>query len=147
MSEAKTRSVFMDPIVVVRILCGLLYVPHILFKLNGMAGAAAFFAKAGFNPAMPFVILALIAESICALGLISGILTKWVGLLSAVVMAGATQAVLATKGSIWLWNLGGVEYNVFWCALSLVLAAHAWQHERVHYGRNFLLFPSKAVLA
>ncbi len=147
MSEAQARFNLRDPLVVIRILCGLLYVPHILFKLNGMAGAAAFFAKAGLTPAMPFVILAVIAESICAIGLVSGIMTKWVGLLSAAVMALATQAVLATKGAIWLWNFGGVEYNVFWSALSLILAIHAWQQERERYGRNFFLFPSKVGLS
>lgn len=137
----KNRFDLTDPIVVVRILCGLLFVPHILFKLNGFDGAVAFFAKAGFDPALPFVILAIVAESVAALGLILNIAVKWTGLLAAFVMAGATKAVLATKGAIWLWNLGGVEYNVFWTVLCLVLAIHAWRQERASYGRNFLLFP------
>lgn len=144
MAAPQTRFDLSDPLVVIRILCGLLFVPHILFKLNGMDGAAVFFAKAGFHPAMLFVVLALIAETISAIGLVFGILTKWTGLLSAVVLAGATQAVLATKGGVWLWNLGGIEYNVFWCAISLILAAHAWRQERTVYGRNFLLSPSTA---
>lgn len=137
----KNRFDLTDPIVVVRMLCGLLFVPHILFKLNGFDGAVAFFAKAGFDPALPFVILAIVAESVAALGLILNIAVKWTGLLAAFVMAGATKAVLATKGAIWLWNLGGVEYNVFWTVLCLVLAIHAWREERQTYGRYFLLFP------
>jgi len=144
MPESKPRFDLTDPIVVIRILCGLLFVPHILFKLNGMDGAAAFFAKAGFSPAMPIVILALIAETTAAIGLVFGILTKWSGLLSAAVLAGATQAVLSTKGAVWLWNLGGIEYNVFWCALSLILAANAWRDERRQFGRSFLLSPKLA---
>ena len=144
MSQSKSRFDLTDPLVVIRILCGLLFVPHILFKLNGLDGAAAFFAKAGFNPAMPIVIVAVIAETTAAIGLIFGILTKWTGLLSAAVLAGATQAVLATKGTVWLWNLGGVEYNVFWCVLSLILAANAWRDERRQFGRSFLLFPRLA---
>jgi len=144
MSEAKPRFDLSDPIVVIRILCGLLFIPHIIFKLNGMDGAAAFFAKAGFSPAMPVLILALIAETTAAIGLIFGILTKWTGLLSAALLAGATQAVLATKGAVWLWNLGGIEYNLFWCVLSLILAANAWRDERRQFGRSFLFFPSRA---
>ncbi|MBS1228345.1 MAG: hypothetical protein H6R17_1622 [Proteobacteria bacterium] len=144
MPESKPRFDLTDPIVVIRILCGLLFVPHILFKLNGMDGAAAFFAKAGFSPAMPIVVLALIAETTAAIGLVFGILTKWSGLLSAAVLAGATQAVLSTKGAVWLWNLGGIEYNVFWCALSLILAANAWRDERRQFGRSFLLSPKLA---
>ena len=146
MPAAKSRFDITDPVVVVRILCGLLFVPHILFKLNAMDGAAAFFAKAGFDPAYPFLILAIITESISAAGLIFNIATKWTGLLAAAVMAGATKAVVATKGVIWLWNLGGVEYNVTWLLLCLVIAIHAWREEHRTYGRVFLLFP-KAVNA
>ena len=141
MSATKGRFDLSDPIVVVRILCGLLFVPHILFKLNGMDGAAAFFAKAGFDPAYPFLILAIIAESMSAVGLIFNIATKWSGLLAAAVMAGATKAVLAMKGAVWLWNLGGIEYNVVWCFLCLVIAIHAWREEHRTYGRIFLLSP------
>lgn len=144
MAAPNNRFDLSNPLVAIRIMCGLLFVPHILFKLNGMEGAAAFFAKAGFEPAMPFVVLALIAESIAAIGLVFDILTKWTGLLAAVVMAGATQAVLATKGAVWLWNFGGIEYNVVWCAISLILAVHAWRQERADHGRNFFLFPGNA---
>ena len=141
MSGHKNRFDLTDPVVVVRILCGLLFVPHVLFKLNGMDGAVAFFAKAGFDPAYPFVIMAIVAESASAIGLTFGIATKWTGLLAAVVMAGATKAVLATKGAVWLWNFGGIEYNVVWCLLCLVVAVHAWREERQRYGRVFLLSP------
>lgn len=131
----------LDPVVIVRILCGLLFVPHILFKLTAMDGAAAFFAKAGFDPAYPFLLLAIFAESASAIGLVFNVMTKWTGLLAAAVMAGATKAVLATKGAIWLWNLGGIEYNVVWCFLCLVIAVHAWREEYRTYGRVSLLFP------
>lgn len=141
MSAAKQKFDPFDPVVIVRILCGLLFVPHILFKLNAMEGAAAFFAKAGFDPAYPFLILAIAAESLCAVGLIFNIVTKWTGLLAAAVMAGATKAVLATKGAIWLWNFGGVEYNVVWFILCLVIAVHAWREEYRIYGCVSLLFP------
>lgn len=135
---------FTDPVVVMRITLGVLYIPHILFKLNGMEGAAAFFGKAGFEPAMLFVVLALITETLCAAGLIFNILTKWVGLMSAAVMGVAAYAVLATKGAHWLWNLGGLEYIALWGFLSVVIAAHAWREERRNYGHFFLLFPHAA---
>ncbi|WP_448189444.1 DoxX family protein [Azospirillum sp. sgz301742] len=124
-----------EPAIVVRMMCGLLYIPHILFKLNAMDGAAAFFGKAGFTPPMAFVVLALVMETVCAVGLTFNIHTKWVGLLSAGVMAVAAYAVFATKGVGWLWNLGGVEYLAFWGVSSLALAAHAWKQERKTYGR------------
>lgn len=144
MPATKSQFDLTDPLVAIRILCGLLFVPHILFKLNGMDGAAAFFAKAGFDPAYPFLILAIITESMSAIGLIFNIVTKWSGLLAAAVMAGATKAVLATKGAVWLWNFGGIEYNVVWCLLCLIIAIHAWQEERQRYGRVSLLFPKSS---
>lgn len=133
-----------DPFVTIRIACGLLYVPHILFKLNGMAGSAAFFAKAGFQPPMFFLILALIMETVCALGLTFNILTKWVGLISASVLLVATYATVATKGFGWLWNLGGIEYLLLWAGLSLLLALAAWKQELAEFGRFSLLFPRHA---
>lgn len=142
MTSVQNRFDLSDPAVVVRILCGLLFIPHVMSKLTGMEGAEAFFAKAGFDPAYPFLIMAIIAESISAISLLFGVATKWIGLLAAAVMAGATKAVLGTKGAIWLWNHGGVEYNVVWCVLCLVVAIHAWRQEHQRYGRFFLLTPA-----
>lgn len=38
------------------------------------------------------------------------------------IMFVATLAVLNLKGPVWLWNLGGIEYNVFWAIACLVVA-------------------------
>lgn len=143
MSKQNFNFDLTDPLVPVRIACGLLYVPHIVFKLTGMSGAVAFFAKAGFNPPLAFVVLAIVAESVCAVALTLGILTKWAGLASAAVMAVAAYATIAAKGEVfWLWNLGGIEYVALWGALSILVAIHAWRQERIDFGRNFLLNPS-----
>ncbi|MFM2058155.1 MAG: hypothetical protein RLY71_2540 [Pseudomonadota bacterium] len=139
-----SKSLLQDPMAQVRVLCGVLYLPHIVFKLAALDGAAAFFAKAGFQPPMLFMVLGLLAETACAVGLSFNILTKWVGLLSAGVMVVATYAVVATKGAGWLWNLGGVEYLALWAALSVVVSVQAWSTERSTYGRSFLLFPVHA---
>ena len=42
---------FRNPIVPIRIMLGLLFIPHILFKLNDIPGSTAFFAKVGLQPA------------------------------------------------------------------------------------------------
>lgn len=116
-----------NPMVTIRIMCGLFYIPHILFKLNDLAGAMAFFGKAGFNPPLFFVSLALLAETICCAGLVLGLMTRYVAPMSIGVMACAVLAVLNTKGFGWLWNLGGVEYLVFWAIASGAVALNAWQ--------------------
>lgn len=132
-----------DPAVVLRLLCGLFYAPHILFKLGNMAGSAAFFGRVlPYGEVMLY--LAIAAETACLVGLTLNILVKWLGLVSAGVMAIAVYATLMTKGVGWLWNLGGVEYLAFWGVASVALAVHAWKQEKATYGRLFFLMPAAA---
>jgi putative oxidoreductase len=139
MSAHRSSFDVTDPAVFFRMALGALYIPHILFKLMDLNGAQAFFGKAGFHPALFFVVLALVMESVSALGLVCNIFVKYTGLVSAGVLAVAIYAVLVTKGAGWYWNLGGVEYLVLWCTGSFVLALNAWRQEVAQYGRIFIL--------
>ncbi len=130
-----------DPAVVLRLMCGLFYAPHILFKLGNMAGSAAFFGRVlPYGEVMLY--LAIAAETACLVGLTLNILVKWLGFVSAGIMGIAVYATLVTKGAGWLWNLGGVEYLMFWGLASVALAVHAWKQEKAQYGRFFLLVPA-----
>jgi putative oxidoreductase len=121
---------FSQPMTSVRIAVGLLYIPHITFKLMGIAGSLAFFTKAGLTPAPFFLGLALVVETIACVGLTFGLFLRWTGLISAGCMAVAAYAVFATKGVGWLWNLGGVEYLALWALVSLAVAYGAWKDVR-----------------
>ena len=129
-----------DPAVVLRLFLGLGYLPHILSKLQNMAGSAAFFGKVLPYPEV-FLYLAIAAETVSLLGLTFNILVKWVGLVSTGVMAIAVYAIFATKGAGWMWNLGGVEYLALWGLGSFSLAVAAWKREVAEYGRPALFFP------
>ena len=129
-----------DPAVVLRLFLGLGYLPHILSKLQNMAGSAAFFGKVLPYPEL-FLYAALAAETVSLLGLTFNILVKWVGLVSTGVMAIAVYAIFATKGVGWMWNLGGVEYLVLWGLGSFALAVQAWKRELATYGRPALFSP------
>lgn len=118
---------FTQPLNVIRVVAGLFYLPHILFKVFGMAGALGFFAKAGLVPAPFFVGLALVVESLACVSLTFGLYLRWTGIMSAGCMAVAAYAVFATKGVGWLWNLGGVEYLVMWAIVSLAISYAAWK--------------------
>jgi putative oxidoreductase len=144
MSATPSRFDVSDPATYFRVMCGLLYVPHIAFKLQNIDGSAAFFAKAGFQPAMAFLVLALVMETVAAVGLTFNILVKWVGLVSFGTLAVATYAVFVTKGVGWLWNLGGVEYLVLWSLGSLVFAVDAWKQEFARTGKLSLFVPAAA---
>lgn len=144
MNEQRSGFGVTDPAVFFRMMLGALYLPHMLFKLMDVNGAAAFFDKAGFKPALFFVVLALVMEGIAAAGLFFNILVKWTGLVSAGVLAVAVYAVFVTKGVGWLWNLGGVEYLVLWAGGSFAFALQAWKQELVKYGRVYVLRPAHA---
>lgn len=119
-----------EPMNIIRVMAGAFYIPHVLFKLNGIPGSLAFFAKAGLVPAPLFLWLAIFTELLCGVCLTLGLFTRWVALMSAGCMAVALYATAATKGLGWLWNMGGVEYLVFWGVTSLAIALHAFRQAR-----------------
>lgn len=110
------------PMNALRMMCGLFFVPHILFKINGYAGSIGFFTKAGLVPAELFYWLAIVVETVSCVGLVLGVLTPFIAAAAAGALAVAAYAVFATKGVGWLWNLGGVEYIAFWGASCLLVA-------------------------
>jgi putative oxidoreductase len=116
-----------NPIVVVRLMAGLFYVPHILFKLGGFSASLVGFAKMGFEPPLFWLSLAIATETICVVGLTFNLYTRYVALMSAGTMALAVYGTFATKGVHWMWNFGGVEYLAFCGIASLALAVHAWK--------------------
>ena len=105
-----------------RIATGLLFVPHALFKLNNMAASVALFGKIGFAAPEFFVWLTVVAELAAAIGMVLNLCTRWSALIGAGIMFVASLSVLNLKGPVWLWNLGGIEYNVFWAIACLAVA-------------------------
>jgi putative oxidoreductase len=142
MSEFTPNFDVTRPMDSVRVLCGLFYIPHVIGKITGYAGTVAFFAKAGFQPPAFFVLLAMVMEAACAIGLILGIGTKYLGVVSAGLMAVAAYAIVATRGLGWFWAGGGIEYLCLWGFLSLAIAADAWKREPGFFG--FLARPAHA---
>lgn len=116
---------FSDPIVPLRIMCGLFLIPHAWSKAFTRQGPIGFFTAAGLKPAEPFVLAALAAEVILAAALILGVYTRYAAIATAVFMACAAIAVLRVSKGRWLWNLGGAEFTIFWGACCLLVAAHS----------------------
>jgi len=115
---------------VLRIMVGALMFPHAAskFAAGGLsAGTVAFFAKAGIQPAEFMVGFAAFSEIAVAIALVLGICTRFAGLGAAAVLAIASYAVVAVKGFGWTWNTGGIEYNVVWAILGLLVAIDAWK--------------------
>lgn len=111
--------------VLLRILCGLFFIPHAHFKITKFDDAVGFFTSVGFTPAKFYVSLGLALDIICATGLILGLYTKWVALLAVAWMAAC--AIASAKGKKgWLWVAGGPEYPVFWGLTSAIVAVMYW---------------------
>ncbi|MCM2251168.1 MAG: DoxX family protein [Ramlibacter sp.] len=110
---------------VVRILAGFMMLPHAASKFSAGGlnpGTVAFFAKAGMQPAEFMVGLAATAEIVGGLCLMLGLATRWAGLGVATIMALTIVALLNVGPFKWLWNFGGIEYNLFWGLTALAVA-------------------------
>lgn len=114
--------------VLLRIICGLFFFPHMYFKVVGSPPPAlGFFQTAGFRPAGLFMRIALIVEAVAAIGLVFGIQTPWAALLGATSLSIAAIAVCFFNRSVkWLWNLNGMEFPVFWALSCVVVAMLHW---------------------
>lgn len=134
MSTASGRFDFTDPMVVVRVICGLFYFPHSISKIVGFAGTVGFFTKAGFYPPEAFVVLSVIMELTCAIGLTFGLFPKYLGIVSAGLMLVAGYATARVHGLGWFWAGHGVEYLVFWGVASLAVALDAWNKNPGFFG-------------
>ena len=67
--------------VVLRLICALFFFPHIYFKVVGNPPPAlAFFQKAGYRPALVWMRVAAVFETIAALCLLFAVYTQWAAL-------------------------------------------------------------------
>jgi putative oxidoreductase len=128
MSIAASAFDLSNGAVVLRLICALFFFPHLYFKIVGNPPPAlGFFEKAGFKPAALYMRVATVIEIVAALGLLFAIYTQWVALLAAAHLAVASIAVCFFNGSVkWLWNLGGMEFCVFWAIACVAVAMLYW---------------------
>ncbi len=114
--------------VVLRLICSLFFFPHIYFKVVGNPPPAlGFFVKAGFKPPALYMRIAMVVETVAAVGLFFAIYTQWAALLAAASLTVAAVAVYFFNGSWkWLWNLGGMEFCVFWAIACVAVAMLYW---------------------
>ena len=110
---------------ILRLICGLFFIPHIYGKFYEPA-ALGFFVAAKFKPPKFWMYLAGAVEMVLAIGLIFGIYTTIVGAIAAFHMLIATVGVYRVTGGKWLWNIGGYEYCLFWSICCLIVAMHSY---------------------
>jgi putative oxidoreductase len=111
----------LNGLVILRIICGAFFVPHIYAKFF-VPEALGFFVAAKFKPPATWMYISCVVEIVLATGLIFGIYTNYVAWIAAVHLSIAGVAVAKVTGGKWLWNIGGYEYCLFW-AISCVVVA------------------------
>ena len=107
---------------ILRIICGAFFIPHIVGKFT-VPAALDFFVAAKFKPAKTWMYVAGVIEIVLTIGLIFGIFTQFVAAIAALHLAVAAVSTYRVSGK-WLWNIGGIEYCVFWAICCLVVAMH-----------------------
>lgn len=113
-----------DPLVILRILCGVWFIPHCVGKMRNIDAAAMnTYKKAGFPYPHAWVLVTIALEMIAATGLILGIHARVAAAVAVVVLMGAAFAVIKINGFVWRWQKQGPEYMIFWsiaCVLAVV---------------------------
>lgn len=111
-----------DPQTVLRILCGIWFLPHLIGKIRHADLAYLTFEKAGFKPGKLFLYATAAMEGVAMVGLVSGLYPKIAAALAVFVLAGAGYAVVKINGWNWRWQKQGPEFITFWaiaCVLSV----------------------------
>ncbi|MCF6098613.1 DoxX family protein [Mesorhizobium muleiense] len=112
----------LTPIDLLRILCGIWFIPHFIGKLRNFEKATKTFEAAGLKPGKPFIVLTVALEFVAAVGMVFGIYPRWAAACGVAVLLGAAYAVVRINGPRWRWQLMGPEYPIFW-ALACIVSA------------------------
>ena len=110
---------------ILRIVCGLFFIPHLIVKLRNQDFVKRFMAKVGLRPPAAWLYAAFGVEIIAAFGLVLGLYTVWAASLAAAFLLIAAWASWRFSEGKWMWNLGGAEYPLFWAICCIVVAIEA----------------------
>lgn len=108
-----------------RILCGLYFIPHLVVKLRNQDFVKGFMAKVGLEPAAAWLYAAFAIEIVVTIGLVLDLYTAWAAGLAAAFLLVAAWASWRCSEGRWMWNFGGAEYPVFWAICCLIVAIEA----------------------
>jgi putative oxidoreductase len=108
---------------ILRLICGLFFIPHIYAKFF-VPEALGFFVAANFKPPAFWMYTACVIETLLAIGLIFAIYPFYAAAIACLHLLVAAAAVWKVMKGKWLWNIGGYEYCLFWAICCLVVAMH-----------------------
>jgi putative oxidoreductase len=109
---------------ILRIICALFFIPHIVAKFT-VPAALKFYVDVGFKPPAFWMYLAGSIETVLTIGLFFNIYTQFVGIIAFIHLIVAAIATYKLTKS-WIWVIGGIEFCVFWAICCLAVALHAY---------------------
>jgi putative oxidoreductase len=115
---------------ILRLICGLFFVPHIYAKFF-VPEALGFFVASGLKPAKVWLYAACVIETIVAAGLIFVVFPLLAALLACLHLLTALFFVWKVTKGKWLWNIGGCEYCLFWAICCLIVAMSYYNHNHL----------------
>jgi putative oxidoreductase len=109
---------------ILRIICGLFFIPHIVGKIT-VPATLEFFVKTGFKPPAFWMTVSGVIEAVLCVALVLGIYTEYAAAIACIhLLVAAAATYKLTK--CWIWVIGGIEFCVFWAICCLVVAMHAY---------------------
>ena len=105
---------------VLRVLCGVFFIPHVVGKISARQASVGFFKLAGFNPPQFWSYAAMAIEIVLAVCLVFGILPVYAAYLGCIYLLIAAAANFRVSRK-WLWHIGGSEWPVFWALCCAVV--------------------------
>jgi putative oxidoreductase len=114
----------LDGVVLLRLICALFFIPHVVGKFTEPA-TLNFFKAAKFDPPATWMYVAGAIETALTIALVLDIYTPYVALIAAfhLFVAGAATWKVTKK---WIWVIGGIEYCAFWSLACIALALLTW---------------------
>ena len=103
----------------IRVTAGAILLEHGWTKVAhaGIAGVSAFMAKNGFVPAEPFAIAAMFLETVGAICIVLGLLTRVFAAAIVIEMAIITFSIMLPRG-----GFGHMEYTLMWGIVMFAIA-------------------------
>ena len=107
---------------ILRIMCALFFVPHIIGKYTEPK-ALELFGAFGFKPPKVWLNTALVIEILLTITLFFAIYTRIAATIAAIHLTIAGGATYRHNRK-WMCHIGGAEYCFFWALASVVVAMH-----------------------
>jgi putative oxidoreductase len=107
---------------ILRIACGLFFIPHLIVKFRNQDFVKDFMSKVGLKPPIAWLYAAFVIETIVTIGLVLNLYTRYAAVLAGAFLLVASWASWKISNGKWIWNFGGAEYPLFWAICCFVVA-------------------------